>query len=294
MGKYPRLALISDLDGTLYNWVDFYAPSFRAMVHVLARVTKLDEKTIIESFRQVYMKHKTVEYAFAIQELDIWESLKWSSDEVKEDAVEPARAAFRMARRKNLRLFPHVKETLEWAKTSGLLVIAYSNSPRIQAEMRLKYLRIDRFFDELWSWYDAEIPQNAPEEVLNKHQIGKYNIASLRKNGFSLSQAKPNPEVLQSMLARYHLSPERTYIVGDNLHTDISMARQVNACDIWARYGRVRQDKNLNTLRQITPWSDEEMARNKDSKRTVRPTYVIDDFAEIKGIIGSGQLPLPI
>ena len=153
MKKYTKLALISDLDGTLYNWVDFYAPSFRAMVHVLGRITKLDEKRIMESFRQVYLKHKSVEYAFAIQELDIWESLKWTNEEIMENAVKPARVAFGMARSKNLRLFPHVKETLQWAKTEGLLVIAYSNSPRIQAEMRLKYLHIGRFFDELWSWY---------------------------------------------------------------------------------------------------------------------------------------------
>jgi phosphoglycolate phosphatase len=294
MKKYTKLALISDLDGTLYNWVDFYALSFRAMVHVLGRITKLDEKRIIESFRQVYLKHKTVEYAFAIQELDIWESLRWTNEEIMENAVKPARVAFRMARSKNLQLYPHVKETLDWARTEGLLIIAYSNSPRIQAEMRLKYLRIDRFFDELWSWYSEEIPTNVPKEVLNKYIAGKYDVTSLRKSEFSLAQSKPNQEILQSMLEKHDLHPEKTYIVGDNLYTDISAAQEAGIRDIWSRYSQVKQEKNLDTLRQITPWSDEEIARDKESKRTITPTYTIDDFEEIKKIIGSRQLSLPI
>src|SRR5689334_10800455 len=111
-----RIALITDLDGTIYDWADFFVPSFRLMIESLVNSTGLDEDTIIEAFRRVYLKHKTVEYPFDIEELDIWSSIGWSTEEIHERGVRPAQEAFEVARVKNLHLYPHVMETLQWAK----------------------------------------------------------------------------------------------------------------------------------------------------------------------------------
>ena len=63
--------LITDLDNTIYNWVDFFAPSFRAMLGEMVHLTSLDEDTLISSFQRVYQRHGTSEYSFAIEELDL-------------------------------------------------------------------------------------------------------------------------------------------------------------------------------------------------------------------------------
>jgi len=293
MERPKKRALITDLDGTLYNWADFFAPSFRAMIHVLNRITGVDENRLIESFRRVYLEHKTVEYAFAIQELDIWESLKWSPEEIEKKAVKPAWGAFKRVRGKNLRLYPHVREILEWAKSEGLIIIAFTDSPLYQAEMRLKFLRIDRFFDELLSWYGYGVPPHAPKEVLDKHAAGRYVSRISSKSWFAMSEAKPNPEKFLLLLHKHQLSPDNTYMVGDSLWKDVGLAQKIDAHDIWARYGKNVQEKNLETLRRITPWSEEEITKNKEARDRIRPSYTIDDFSEIKSIIGSRYLLLP-
>jgi len=292
-----KRALVADLDGTIYNWLDFFAPSFRWMVRVLARVTQLDEDTIIESFRRVYQRHRSLEYAFSIQELDIWESLEWSLEEIREKAVEPARRTFVEVRRKHLRLYPNVRETLQWARDERLLIIGLSDAPEFQADRRLKFLRIARFFDRLRSWEGYDVPDYAPRDVLEKLEAGKYE-SRISLESFDLSDAKPNPKTLRLILREFQLSPENVYLVGDSLWKDIGLAQSVGVHDIWARYATQAINKeNIDTLLRITPWTKEEFAKSQEAKHLITPTYVIDDFSEVKAIIGSRrptQLTLPL
>src|ERR1700744_4162534 len=63
------LVLVTDFDNTLYDFAAYFSPCFRAMVHALARETKLEEQVLISDFQAVYEQHKTIEYAFSVQEL---------------------------------------------------------------------------------------------------------------------------------------------------------------------------------------------------------------------------------
>jgi phosphoglycolate phosphatase len=274
-----RRALITDLDNTLYNWIDFFAPSFRAMVHAIARITRLPEADIIESFRQVYSRHRTLEYSFAIQELGILKSLELSTKELEEKIVQPARVAFMRARRKHLRLYPHVRETLQWAKNQDLLIIGLTDVPLFHAERRLKVLHIDQFFDALFSREDFEVPESAASDVKEKSAKCMYVSQIPMKEELNSSQLKPNPAPLYSIFDRFRLAPETTYMVGDNLWKDVSLAQTVGVHDIWARYGQEAKQENLETLRQITPWTQEEIAKNEEAKCRVKPTHIIDDFS---------------
>jgi FMN phosphatase YigB (HAD superfamily) len=282
----PRRALITDMDGTIYNWTDFFAPSFRAMVHVLARVTLLEEERLIQSFREVYVKYKSVEYPFVIQELDIWRQLNWSTEEIQEKAVKPARVAFRKTRDKHLQLYPNVRETLKWIKAEGLLLIAYTDAPAFQAEMRLKVLRVDYLFDDLFSW-DPEFvlppPGHLPEGIREK----QYRSRLHSKDLFSLEGIKPNPSTLKAILEKHRLELQNVYMVGDSLWKDIGLAQALGVCDIWARYGKTSNERNRETMKLITPWTETDIDKNKTARDIIYPSYTIDDFAEITSIIGS-------
>jgi len=63
--------LVTDLDNTTYNWIDFYVPSFLAMVQELSRFTGIGEDELKASFKRLHQQHKTSEYTFAIQQLDV-------------------------------------------------------------------------------------------------------------------------------------------------------------------------------------------------------------------------------
>ena len=63
--------IVTDLDNTIYNWVDFYVPAFNAMLKELNHISGISERQLKQAFKRVHQKHKTTEYAFAIEELDV-------------------------------------------------------------------------------------------------------------------------------------------------------------------------------------------------------------------------------
>ena len=135
--------LITDLDNTLYNWVDYFGPCFKAMVHVIAERTGVEKEKIIEDFRRVYHEHGSIEYSQAIQKLDLLKAM--SNDDI-ETLIHTVRIVFGSVGRKMLKPYAGVLDTLSWATSSGILVIGSTNAPISLAESRLEQLRLSRFF----------------------------------------------------------------------------------------------------------------------------------------------------
>lgn len=283
--------LILDLDNTLYNWVDSFAPSFRAMVHVLARVTQLDEITITESFSRVYEKYQTVEYSFAIQELDLWGELGWSQERIMTEAVNPARVAFGRVRKKHLFLYPGVKETLEWIHRQDMVIIAYSAAPIFLAEWRLKNLHIDHYFTCLYSWYGYSLPTELeiPQQVADRIRKGGYKSRIRFKRAFDFDTMKPNPTGLIQILHENKLDMKKTYLMGDSLDKDIVVAQTVGIIDIWAKYGVDVLEESLETISRIKQWDQN---YNKKNRLEISPSHIADKFSDLKKIIQPTQLSL--
>ena len=97
-----KVLIITDLDNTLYNWVDYFAPSFRGMVHALSKKSGVEEDLLIQEFRHVYNRHRSIEYSFSVQELNVFKDK--SSEEIQE-LIKTAKGAFSRVRGKKLELY---------------------------------------------------------------------------------------------------------------------------------------------------------------------------------------------
>ena len=73
MPPVPRIrAVVTDLDNTLYPWVDYIVPSLEAMVDSLVATTGLPRVRVVQSLKAVYGKYQSNEYPFAIQESELF------------------------------------------------------------------------------------------------------------------------------------------------------------------------------------------------------------------------------
>ena len=89
----PRIrAVVTDLDNTLYPWVDYIVPSLEAMVDSLIATTGLPRIRIVQSLKEVYTRYESNEYPFAIQESDIFQPYERDFDSFNRLVVEPAAA----------------------------------------------------------------------------------------------------------------------------------------------------------------------------------------------------------
>jgi len=285
--KNMNSILITDLDNTLYNWVDYFAPSFRGMVHALSREMNLNEETLISGFREVYKKHGTLEYSFSIQELPFINN--YSNEEVLK-FVELGKKVFKRVRDKNLVPYEGVKETLEILHNNGVLIIAVTNAPRYQGEARLKQLKLDKYFHGIGGWEGNIIPDNIhTKKILENVGQGYYDSKYIKKRwSFIKEEMKPNPCGYLTILSSILVSHKTTYVVGDSITKDLQPGNEIGAKCIWAKYGTKFKEKNFKTLLEITHWGEEKIDMTYNQKK-IDPDYVIDSFSELKDIIKMTQ-----
>jgi len=233
----PRFrAVVTDLDNTLYPWVDYIVPSLEAMVDSLVATTGLPRIRIVQSLKAVYTRYESNEYPFAIQESDIFQPYEQDFDSFNRLVVDPARRAFKAARERWLKPYPGVVETLTWIRGQGVKLVALSDAPRNAAELRLKWLRLDGHFDALYTLPGYALPENVDPEIRRRERAGHYRSRTPVRE-LPREAEKPSPDGLRRILDDFGLDGGDVVYVGDNVKKDMPVARACGALGVWAEYG---------------------------------------------------------
>lgn len=284
-----RPLLITDLDNTIYNWVDYYAASFRGMLHALSRTMKVPEQELIEDFRNVFKQHGTVEYSFSIQELDHCNGL--NQKEI-EELVRIGKGAFKIVRDANLKPYSDVVQTLQWANLNKVLVVGVTNAPVFHGKMRLKQLHLDKYFWGLAGWEGNDVPDDSyTKDIREKRDSDGYKTHISKFWFLHREELKPSPLGYLRVINDVKTSHKVTYIIGDSLTKDIQPALQIGAVGIWAEYGMHFDKKNFETLLKITHW-DNDKVREAYNNDIILPNYTINNYSELMDIIIPQQISL--
>lgn len=279
--------VIVDLDNTIYNWVDFYVPSFNAMVKELVQLTGIDEQALRESFKRVHQKHKTAEYAFSIEELDVLsESNAGLTIPEILQKYNPAIKAFRSMRKKTLHLYDNVIETLEKLRPKGKKIVAHTDAMMFYAVYRVKELGVEKFFDGIVAPRDHGLPRGVSLGDVRFYSDEKYETIIPFKKELEPEIMKPNPECLNEILRYFGVEGNEAVYVGDSLHKDVYMAQRCGVHDIYAEYGRQYDANYYLQLVEITYWTDEEVARELELKAlSISPSFRIQRFCDLIDVI---------
>ena len=283
----PRLrAVVTDLDNTLYPWVDYIVPSLEAMVASLVATTGLPRVRIVQSLKAVYSKYESNEYPFAIQESELFAPYEADFDSFNALVVDPARRAFRAARERYLHPYPGVRETLDAIRRRGLSVIGLSDAPRNAAELRLKWLRLDGHFDALYTLPGYALPENVDPEIRRKEAAGHYRsrtpVVELPHDA-----EKPSAAGLRRVLADLGLSGPEVLYVGDNVTKDMPVAAAVGALGVWAEYGTYVSGEYRERLRVISAKSV--TRRHVADETPARWPLSISSFTQVLDILDGAR-----
>lgn len=282
--------LLIDLDNTLYNWVDYFGNSFRGMIHALSREMQKDEDELKSAFKKIYKEAGTLEYSFIIQKLPFIE--KYSHEE-KNRIIEFGKLIFSIVRSKNLIPYSGVKETLKDLSLDGVLIVAVTNAPAYFAEARLKQLYLDNYIYGLAAWENSEIPADEyTDNIIKRNEDGFYLSKHIKRRWcFSKEELKPNPFAYLTVINDLKQSHKNTYVIGDSIYKDLNPAHEIGATTIWAKYGTTFEEKNFNTLLEMTHW-DENKIKSTYEEKKITPDYSIDRFESLLEIIPRNQLRL--
>jgi len=287
-----RKLLITDLDNTLYNLIDYFGPSFRGMVHALSRKTKIQEEVLLVDFKKVFLKRESLEYGFSVQELDAFKSF---SAEEKLSLIKLAKGAFKRGRDKYLKPYANVKDTLDWLTQHSVIIVGVSNAPFYNAQIRLKQLHLDKYFYGLAAREDLYLPDDEYSQDINrKISVNKYESKRIQKKWkLTKKQMKPNIYAYKKVMEDLEISPENTYVIGDSIAKDIQPAIEIGAKGIFAKYGEKNEKKNLDTVLSMTNWSKSEIEKVFFEKHK-EPDLIADDFSDLKNIIKVEHPQLPL
>ena len=284
-------AVVTDLDNTLYPWVDYIVPCLEAMVASLEATTGLPRIRIVQSLKAVYDKHGSNEYPFAIQQSDIFKPYERDFDSFSKLVVDPARRAFSSARERWLRPFPGVVDTLAEIRRRGLSVIALTDAPRNAAELRLKWLDLDAHFDAVYTLPGYVLPQNVDPEIRRRHEAGHYFSKKTRVIELPRRAEKPNPTGLRRILRDFKLEPSEVLYVGDSVKKDMGVAKACGLLGVWAEYGTYVSREYRERLAIIS--ANTVTRRHVSEDGSARWPLAISSFVQLPQILDGARWTVP-
>jgi phosphoglycolate phosphatase len=291
MAPVPLRAVVTDLDNTLYPWVDYVVPSLEAMVASLVATTGLPRIRIVQSLQAVYAKHKSNEYPFAIQESDLFRPYKRDFASFDALVIKPAQRAFQEARRRYLKPYPGVRDTLEKLRERGVALVALTDAPRNAVELRLKLLELDGLFDAVYTLRGYRLPDNVHPEIRRRDKAGHYRSKKTRVVELPKHAEKPNPLGLRRVLADLELPGSQVMYVGDNPRKDMPLAKACGVLGVWAEYGTYVSREYRERLDVIS--APAVTKRHVAEAGATRWPLAISSFTQVLGILDGDRWMRP-
>jgi FMN phosphatase YigB (HAD superfamily) len=276
----PTRLLITDVDNTLYDWVDYFAPAFRSMVHLLSRELGVPEAVLVGQFRSLYEEMGTSEYPFAVQRLP---ALRGASPDEVTRLASWSRTAFSRSRIRSLRPYEGVRETLEWLVNQGVAVAAVTSSPSHVVISKLRALGLSGSISLVIAWEGFQVPDDETALALLGERTRQPNFATV----LTLSRGELKPAEAPYRLAmRYtHAQPRETAIIGDSLFSDVEPALRTGSRALWARYGHSFSEKNRRTIEDITPGGRSAVSRAYSDGPTPEGVTEVWRFADLVDLL---------
>ncbi len=231
------MLLVTDLDGTLCLWVDFIVPALDALVASLVQTTGEPRIKVVQALKKVYEQHGSNEYPYAVQESELFAPYAGDFASFDRLVIDPAREAFSRQRRRYLRPFPTVLETLQALREEGVRVVVLTDAPRNAAEQRLRQLGLTALLEAVFCMPGYPFPDSGVADAIRRREEeGRYRL-EIPVHELPRAHEKPDPRGYRAMCEVLRVRPEETIFVGDNRKKDIAVAQEVGALDVWAAYG---------------------------------------------------------
>lgn len=265
--------VITDLDGTLYDWVGFFVPAFYKMVEELSKITYVDTDTLIAEYKEVHQRLGGTEIPYVTRQLpSIKKKFGDISNEELDKKLNSSYYAFNSYRKHNLEVFPNVKSTLEKLISMDIKLIAFTESALENGYYRLRKLSLDQYFSRI---YVAD--------------SGAKISCSMKEKVIPQNFSKPDINVLENICKIERLNLKEILYIGDSLTKDIFMANSLGIKSVLVKLSK-NDSANYQKLVKISHWTEkdfekERILKNQMNKQNIEPDFTILNWSEVISIV---------
>lgn len=278
--------LVTDVDNTLYDWVAIWYATFSTLLSEVSRISSISEDRLKAEIRTIHQREGTAEYTWLLQGMP---SLELDPNvDVMESRFAPAIIASKAARKAEMRLYPHVAESLRRIRSAGIPVVSYTESGAFQTAQRFRWTGLDGLIDTLFSTADHSKPTGLDVDAIRSKPAEDYGLKATKHSLTPPGHFKPDPVILSRIVAEFSAAAGRVAYVGDSIPKDIAMAQALGVADFHAGYGVAQNKPEYDLLRQVSHWSDLDVAREREilAAPPAVPTVVLNSFSEILDHLG--------
>jgi phosphoglycolate phosphatase-like HAD superfamily hydrolase len=277
-GGDAHLAVIVDVDNTLYDWVAVWAGAFSSMLRALVHSSGYDDAFWSARVQAVHAHHGATECPSLLADLAAAPS--WPSDVDPARVLPTAAAAYRDHWSEHLTPYDGVREALAGIASGGHQVVAYTEADASTAAHRIARLGLSGTIRRVFG--RAPLPLASPEWCL----VTPTSRPDITLQFVPREENKPHPQGLLRVLSACGVHPSRAIYVGDNLWKDVAMAKAAGATAVWARYGTTRAPADVALLERVAHWRSVDVsAERRASPSTVSPDAVIDHPSRLPAIL---------
>ena len=262
--------LVLDLDNTVWDWFDAWFKSFSALLEGLQRDTGLSLETLKNEMRTVHQNRGTTEYSLLLDELPSLQP--FLGNQTVRERFDNALHEQNSKRKHETRLYPGVMTTLQHVKARGVKIIAYTESLSYWTEWRIKLTGLDGVIDFLYSSPDHDFPAGVTAKSIRTLPKGEYGLKTTQHRHVPRGVSKPDPRILEEIIAEHGEGSQGVAYVGDSLMKDIAMAQTVGVFDVHAAYGEAFRRKEYSLLQELSHWSDATVKKEQSTRRGAHPT----------------------
>lgn len=282
--------LITDLDNTVYDFVHVHAKSFRTLLHIVSKETGILESVLKDKCRTITRRYGSLDlqdYVFDLL-LDLPE-VAGRGDDFMLQLRDIVRIGFDRTRRKYLRPYQGMRETLQALDAGGVQIVALSNAPFAISYYRITQMGLRPFLSGLVAWEGALFDEDHPSR--DKRLAQRQRRVRAAESAFKCVQVLARNELKPSLVGfeaiRRQFGVDTKYFaIGDSIAKDLTPAKSLNAKTVWAKYGTRLDKESLDTLLEITPWSTADVAKHVEED--VKPDYEIEKPEDLLAIVPHG------
>lgn len=256
--------LITDLDNTLWDWVDAWHHEFIYSFKKIVQISGISSNNLKSEIRKVHRSRGTAEYLYLIDELDIL----GADTELRRKRYQPAIRARMDARLSNNFIYPGVVDTLINLKDNGMKIVGYTETQALYTIDRINRYNLDGLLDVIYAQETHKVPVGVDEDFyLEAFQV-RPTLRDTEVRQTPHGERKPNPQILKRIVYELGAQGDDCVYLGDHLHKDIRMAQDAGIRDIHAAYGHAQAREEYELLRDVTFWTDEDVEHERNLDKT--------------------------
>lgn len=276
--------VITDLDDTIWDWLEMWYMSFNPYLKRIAKETGIDISLLKTDFKKLHQKYATIEISFAYKELTSLDPKFYSLFENTPTNSKNILHEYNSNKKNNLIIYDGVRETLEYIKNKGSKIIAFTESNVFFTKYRIKHLMLDGIIDCIYSPEGFDIPASVYKHY--DEDFWEPKITVIKK--LPKETRKPNVEILETILKDFGASKDKAIYIGDKLDRDILMAQEADITSVYASYGHNIDGEKYKLLVDVTHWTDADVIREQEFKsrkvEVKNPDHIIHSFSELQTI----------